>query len=243
MSKFLKLFLALIVVAGCSPKENSGNLTISTENGDVRYNVEEAQTPEELEKGLMNRDSLAADSGMIFNLADVENQVAMWMKDTKIPLDMLFVNSNGRIFFIEENATPMSEELIIAPEPALAVIELNAGDVKNTVLKSAIRLSITFLTSLTKSLRRRGKTASPGRRKQFRFFTGSAGRRSAAACRYRTGFSVRRRQPCFSGRRNEQDGKSSFRIIPFKDFYFMTMSGGKRRAFFCALNKTFYLTR
>ena len=50
MSKFLKLFLALIVVAGCSPKENSGNLTISTENGDVRYNVEEAQTPEELEK-------------------------------------------------------------------------------------------------------------------------------------------------------------------------------------------------
>ena len=53
----------------------------------------------------MNRDSLAADSGMIFNLADVENQVAMWMKDTKIPLDMLFVNSNGRIFFIEENAT------------------------------------------------------------------------------------------------------------------------------------------
>ena len=135
MSKFLKLFLALIVVAGCSPKENSGNLTISTENGDVRYNVEEAQTPEELEKGLMNRDSLAADSGMIFNLADVENQVAMWMKDTKIPLDMLFVNSNGRIFFIEENATPMSEELIIAPEPALAVIELNAGDVKKHGIK------------------------------------------------------------------------------------------------------------
>ena len=135
MSKFLKLFLALIVVAGCSPKENSGNLTISTENGDVCYNVEEAQTPEELEKGLMNRDSLAADSGMIFNLADVENQVAMWMKDTKIPLDMLFVNSNGRIFFIEENATPMSEELIIAPEPALAVIELNAGDVKKHGIK------------------------------------------------------------------------------------------------------------
>ena len=83
----------------------------------------------------MNRDSLAADSGMIFNLADVENQVAMWMKDTKIPLDMLFVNSNGRIFFIEENATPMSEELIIAPEPALAVIELNAGDVKKHGIK------------------------------------------------------------------------------------------------------------
>lgn len=169
MSKFLKLFLALIVVAGCSPKENSGNLTISTENGDVRYNVEEAQTPEELEKGLMNRDSLAADSGMIFNLADVENQVAMWMKDTKIPLDMLFVNSNGRIFFIEENATPMSEELIIAPEPALAVIELNAGDVKNTVSKSAIRLSITFLTSLTKKFTKTRENSLPGKKKAIPF--------------------------------------------------------------------------
>lgn len=169
MSKFLKLFLALIVVAGCSPKENSGNLTISTENGDVRYNVEEAQTPEELEKGLMNRDSLAADSGMIFNLADVENQVAMWMKDTKIPLDMLFVNSNGRIFFIEENATPMSEELIIAPEPALAVIELNAGDVKNTASKSAIRLSITFLMSLTKKFTKTRENSLPGKKKVIPF--------------------------------------------------------------------------
>ena len=152
MSKFLKLFLALIVVAGCSPKENSGNLTISTENGDVRYNVEEAQTPEELEKGLMNRDSLAADSGMIFNLADVENQVAMWMKDTKIPLDMLFVNSNGRIFFIEENATPMSEEMS-----------------KNTVSKSAIRLSITFLTSLTKKFTKTRENSLPGKKKAIPF--------------------------------------------------------------------------
>ena len=127
MRKFLKLFLALIVIAGCSQE---GNLTIKTQKGDVTYNVEEAKSTPELEKGLMGRDSLAANSGMIFDLSHVSNQIAMWMKDTKIPLDMLFVNANGKIFFIYENATPMSEELIIAPEPAMFVIELNAGDVK-----------------------------------------------------------------------------------------------------------------
>ena len=127
MRKFLKLFLALIVIAGCSQE---GNLTIKTQKGDVTYNIEEAQSPQELEKGLMGRENLATNSGMIFNLSHVSNQVAMWMKDTKIPLDMLFVNANGKIFFIYENATPMSEELIISPEPAMFVIEINAGDVK-----------------------------------------------------------------------------------------------------------------
>jgi len=135
MSKFLKLFLAVIVMAGCSPKQDEANLVISTEKGDVAYHVEEAQKPEELEQGLMNRDSLAADSGMIFDLSNVNNQVAMWMKDTKISLDMLFINANGKIFFIHENATPMSEELIIAPEPAIAVVELNAGDVRKNGIK------------------------------------------------------------------------------------------------------------
>ena len=55
MSKFLNLFLALMIIAGCSPKKEDGNLVISTENGDVIYNVEEAQKPEELEKGQIGR--------------------------------------------------------------------------------------------------------------------------------------------------------------------------------------------
>lgn len=135
MRKFLKLFLILFVLAGCSPKENSGNLTISTDNGDVSYNVEEAISTEELEKGLMNRDTLAENAGMIFDLSHVNNKVAMWMKDTKIPLDMIFLNKNGEIFFIFENAVPMSEELIIAPEPATFVLELNGGTVQKHNIK------------------------------------------------------------------------------------------------------------
>lgn len=135
MSNFLKLFLAMIIVVGCSPKKQDGNLIIATEKGDIYYTVEEAQKNEDLEKGLMNREALAEGSGMIFDLSKVDNQIAMWMKDTQISLDMLFVNANGKIFFIKENATPMSEELIIAPEPAMAVIELNAGEVQKQGIK------------------------------------------------------------------------------------------------------------
>lgn len=135
MTKFIKLFLAVLLLASCSPKEENnqaakGNLIISTGTGDIVYQVENANTPEELEIGLMNRDSLGENAGMIFDLSHVSNKVAMWMKDTKISLDMLFVKPDGQIFWIFENAVPMSEEFIIAPEPAAAVVEINAGDVK-----------------------------------------------------------------------------------------------------------------
>ncbi len=152
MSKFLNLFLALMIIAGCSPKKEDGNLVISTENGDVIYNVKEAQKPEELEKGLMSREQLAENGGMIFDLSKVDNQVAMWMKDTQLSLDMLFVNANGKIFFIKEKATPMSEELIIAPEPAMAVVELNAGDVEKHGIKIGDTVKHHFFSDYNKEI-------------------------------------------------------------------------------------------
>lgn len=152
MYKFLKIFLALLIITGCSPKDNNGNLTIKTQKGDVIFKVEEAQKPEELSKGLMFRESLAENSGMIFDLSNVSNQIAMWMKNTKISLDMLFVNANGKIFFIYENAQPMSEELIIAPEPATFVIELNAGDVKKHGIKVGDFIQHHFLADYDKKV-------------------------------------------------------------------------------------------
>lgn len=132
MSKILKLFMMLLLTAACSPKDNREELTITDSDGNKNvYKVELAQTKEELSTGLMNRTALDADSGMVFDLSDFNNvPTAMWMKDTKIALDMLFIDRDGMIYWIFENAEPDSVKMIVAPYPATAVLEINAGDVK-----------------------------------------------------------------------------------------------------------------
>lgn len=130
MSKFLKLFLLVFAIAACSKEEgNNDNLWIVTSEGKtVPYKVEMAQTPDEMRNGLMNRQSLPAETGMLFDLSKVTVQTAMWMKDTLIPLDMLFIDKDGTIYWIYENAEPQSTKLIVAPYPAVGVLEVNGGD-------------------------------------------------------------------------------------------------------------------
>lgn len=152
MTKLIKLFMVAFLLVSCSKQDENaetakGNLVISTASGDVFYQVENAQTPSELETGLMNRDTLAENAGMIFDLSHVNNQVAMWMKDTRISLDMLFVNSDGQIFWIFENAQPMSEEYIISPAPAAAVIEINAGDAKKNNIQVGDKVKHEFFNN------------------------------------------------------------------------------------------------
>ena len=139
MTKFIKLFLAVILLAGCSKKNDESNLTVLTGGGEVSYTVEEAKTVPELEKGLMFRESLAPNAGMIFDLSKVEH-TAMWMKNTKIPLDMIFIDGDGVISWIYENAQPESLTLIIPPFPAAAVLEINAGDVKKHGIKTGDKI-------------------------------------------------------------------------------------------------------
>lgn len=134
MKNIIKLFMAVAVLAACSPKNEKSDLNILTQDGKISYKVEEARTVPELEKGLMFREKLDADSGMIFDLSKVEH-TAMWMKDTKIPLDMIFIEPDGNIFWIFENAQPESLTLIIPPFPAAAVLEVNAGDVQKHNIK------------------------------------------------------------------------------------------------------------
>lgn len=135
MTKFIKLFLAVILLASCSKKSEESKLTVLTDNGEVTYMVENAQTVAELEKGLMFRESLPPKAGMIFDLSKVE-KVAMWMKNTKIPLDMIFIDKDGTISWIFENAEPESKTLIMPPFPAVAVLEVNAGDVQKNKIKT-----------------------------------------------------------------------------------------------------------
>lgn len=136
MSKFFKIALMVMLTAACSKFDKKENVSIV--NNDMEkaaYKVELAQTDEEMRTGLMNREKLDANSGMLFNLGKFDVPTAMWMKDTKIPLDMLFIDKDGIIFWIYENAEPESTKLIVAPFPAFAVLEINAGDVKKYDIK------------------------------------------------------------------------------------------------------------
>ena len=138
MPKIFKIAMMLLTIVACSKFDKRDDLTISDINGEkVAYKVELAQTKEEMSTGLMNREKLDENSGMLFALGSLgaNSRSAMWMKDTKISLDMLFIDSEGMIFWIYENAEPESEKLIVPPYPAYSVLEVNGGDVKKHGIK------------------------------------------------------------------------------------------------------------
>ncbi|MEO6198698.1 MAG: DUF192 domain-containing protein [Sphingomicrobium sp.] len=101
-------------------------LTIHSANGDHRFTVEIAASPQQQQMGLMFRRALTPDGGMIFPYV-AEQQVAFWMKNTLIPLDLIFIRGDGRIARIAENAQPMSLDLIHSGEPVAAVLEIAGG--------------------------------------------------------------------------------------------------------------------
>jgi uncharacterized protein len=109
-------------------------LVIDTATGPHQFSVELARTEEEREKGLMFRRSLPPDRGMIFDFKTAQ-PVMMWMKNTYIPLDMIFMAQDGRVTHIAEDEEPLSEKIIPSDGPAFAVLEVNAGTAKRIGLK------------------------------------------------------------------------------------------------------------
>lgn len=91
-----------------------------------RFTVEVAATPQEQSRGLMFRESLAPDRGMIFPLG-APRIASFWMKDTLIPLDIIFVRADGRITNIEANTVPLSLEPVLSYEEVTAVLEIAGG--------------------------------------------------------------------------------------------------------------------
>ena len=101
-------------------------LFIDTPRGTHRFEVEVARTNVKRARGLMFRTRLAADAGMLF-VYERHGPVVMWMKNTLISLDMLFIAADGRIVRIAANTTPLSEKMISSGSPVRAVLELPAG--------------------------------------------------------------------------------------------------------------------
>ncbi|MGX1309448.1 uncharacterized membrane protein (UPF0127 family) [Amorphus suaedae] len=105
----------------------STDLTIVTADGATHaFTVEIADDPMERARGLMFREQMAPDHGMLFDFAR-EDEVSFWMKNTPLSLDMLFAKADGTIVSIAENTTPQSTEAIPAGAPVRFVLEVVGG--------------------------------------------------------------------------------------------------------------------
>ena len=122
----------LLAFAGATHAElatfTKSKLVITTSKGQFPFDIELALTRVQMEQGLMFRRALAADAGMLFDYGDPQ-PIAMWMKNTFIPLDMIFIAKDGKVVDLHERAVPMSLDTIESKVPAKAVIEVNAGTI------------------------------------------------------------------------------------------------------------------
>ena len=105
---------------------NGPKVVMSTPHGDITVDVEVVQTEAKIERGLMFRQHLPPDDGMLF-LLGVEKDWTFWMRNTLIPLDMVFIRRNMTIAGVVENAEPKTDTLRSVGEPSLYVLELNGG--------------------------------------------------------------------------------------------------------------------
>jgi uncharacterized protein len=116
------------------------SLTIATASArQHRFDIWVARSPAQQERGLMFVTELAADTGMLF-VEQPPRVMSMWMKNTLIPLDMLFIANDGRIEFIRERAQPQSLAIIRYDQPVRAVLELRGGEVARRGIRSGDRV-------------------------------------------------------------------------------------------------------
>jgi hypothetical protein len=116
-------------------------LTIRSKNGVHRFTVEVAATPQQQETGLMFRTSVGADRGMIFPY-DPPQEVAFWMKNTLIPLDIVFIGVGGKIVRIT-NAQAMDLTPLPSGAPVTGVLEIAAGRAKQLGIREGDKVSWT----------------------------------------------------------------------------------------------------
>ena len=101
-------------------------LTVTSNGRQHRFTVEVARSTEEQARGLMYRNALAPDRGMVFPF-DPPRPASFWMRNTLIPLDMIFVRADGSIANIGANTVPLSEEPVSSDGPVAAVLEIAGG--------------------------------------------------------------------------------------------------------------------
>jgi uncharacterized membrane protein (UPF0127 family) len=143
LSCLCRLALALLLVFGTALRAHAADLNtaeIVSKSGVHVFAVELAVTDDQRATGLMNRKELPEGRGMLFDFAR-DSEVTMWMKNTLIPLDMIFITRDGRIHRIAENTEPLSERIIPSGGPVRAVLEVIGGTARKLGLAPGDRVA------------------------------------------------------------------------------------------------------
>jgi uncharacterized membrane protein (UPF0127 family) len=136
------LLVALYLILGRGPAlaADPNTLEIVSKTGVHAFTVELAVSEEERARGLMERRSLPEGRGMLFKF-EPDQVITMWMHNTYISLDMIFIRSDGRILRIAENTTPLSDRIISSGGPARGVFEVIAGTARKLGLAPGDRVA------------------------------------------------------------------------------------------------------
>jgi len=138
--QLIVLWIALAVLSGGAACQAQPRVAIATQSGrEVVFQVEVVDTPAKRELGLQYRKELGSDRGMIFLFA-TEAPQSFWMKNTPIPLDMIFINRDRKIVGIVEQAAPYSLESRSVATPSQYVLEINGGLAKRHGIKAGDRV-------------------------------------------------------------------------------------------------------
>ena len=116
------------------------NLSIKTKTGLHKFSVEIARRPKQQAQGLMFRRKMPAEAGMLFLYRHAE-PARMWMKNTYIPLDLLYIDGVGKIVGFHQRAVPQSLEVMSSKRPVNAVLEVNAGTVARLQIEVGDRIT------------------------------------------------------------------------------------------------------
>lgn len=126
MRVWLSLFISVWLWTSSATAKDVSSLIAETARGDKAFRVELVDTPDSRARGLMFRESMPDDQGMLFDFR-TDRPVSFWMKNTLIPLDMIFTDRNGVILHIHHDAIPHDRTSIPSVVPIRAVLEINAG--------------------------------------------------------------------------------------------------------------------
>ena len=140
--RFLMLLVSQLLVLPAVAGDVLSVAVVKADGDRVNFAVELATTPEELATGLMNRVGLDSYKGMLFDFG-YERPVKMWMKNTLIPLDMLFIDKKGKIVYIAENTKPLSLDFIEAEVPVRYVLEIGGGESTANGIAAGDKLKLT----------------------------------------------------------------------------------------------------